>query len=80
MMNSSGEPKSDQIIDNLIVNAFINKFNTKYDTTLLENQKFLLTHYISSFCDNGLALKVFLNEEIARLKLRIVEALSLCGD
>jgi len=41
---------------------------------LLEEQKQLLSHYISSFADNALELKVFLNEEIGRLKEVIQEA------
>jgi len=35
---------------------------------LSENQKNLLGRYISSFADNGVELKVYLNEEIGRLK------------
>ena len=36
--------------------------------TLSENQKTLLNKYILSFMDNGTDLKVYLNEEIYRLK------------
>ena len=43
---------------------------------LLEEQKDLLTKYISSFADNGLQLKMFLNEEIGRLKNAITEAIA----
>jgi predicted DNA-binding protein YlxM (UPF0122 family) len=58
-------------IDNLTLNAFINKFNEKYNGVLSEQQKYLLNLYISSFADNSLSLKSFLNEEIARLKSEI---------
>jgi|TARA_R110000824_G_scaffold160957_6_gene336005 hypothetical protein len=61
-------------IDNLIYRKFVSKFNEKYDGELLEEQKRLLTYYISSFTDNALELKVFLNEEIDRLKTRLLEA------
>ena len=44
------------------------KFNEKYETTLLESQKKLLSKYVMSFADNNLELKVFINEEIHRLK------------
>tara|TARA_Y100000034_G_scaffold128680_1_gene183755 strand:- start:70 stop:897 length:828 start_codon:yes stop_codon:yes gene_type:complete len=64
-------------VDNLVITSFINKFNEKYDRDLLENQKELLNHYISSFADNALGLKMFLNEEIGRLKSRITEALKV---
>ena len=43
----------------------------------MENQKELLNHYISSFADNGLSLKIFLNDEIGRLKSRMTEALDI---
>jgi len=55
-------------IDNLTYNTFVDKFNETYDKTLRENQKTLLTNYITSFSDNGLGLKSFMNEEVGRLK------------
>ena len=55
-------------IDNLVLTSFVTKFNDKYQEDLLENQKTLLNHYITSFADNGLSLKTFLNTEIGRLK------------
>jgi hypothetical protein len=58
-------------VDNLEYKTFVNKFNNTYDRTLLKEQKSLLTNYIVSFSDNGLGLKVFLNEEIGRLKVAI---------
>ena len=51
-------------IDNLTYNTFASKFNETYKRTLKERQKTLLTHYITSFSDNGLGLKSFMNEEI----------------
>ena len=58
-----------------MVNSFIKKFNEKYDAELVEEQKELLSYYISSFVDNALQLKVFLNEEVSRLKDLIKEAI-----
>tara|TARA_R110001599_G_scaffold345644_1_gene570248 strand:- start:304 stop:1119 length:816 start_codon:yes stop_codon:yes gene_type:complete len=55
-------------VDNLTYKTFVNKFNETYDRTLREEQKELLTNYITSFSDNGLGLKSYLNEEIGRLK------------
>jgi hypothetical protein len=40
----------------------------QYSGSLLEEQKELLSKYIASFSDNGVDLKVFMNEEIGRLK------------
>ncbi|HCT52668.1 MAG TPA: hypothetical protein DF712_09430 [Balneola sp.] len=42
---------------------------------MLENQKNLLNYYITSFTDNNLSLKVYLNSEIGRLKETLSNAL-----
>tara|TARA_R100000008_G_C3572697_1_gene163227 strand:- start:471 stop:1295 length:825 start_codon:yes stop_codon:yes gene_type:complete len=62
-------------IDNLVYNNFVQKFNDQYSKELFMEQKELLTNYISSFTDNGLKLKIYLNEEVARLKVKIGESL-----
>ena len=54
--------------DKLVLKAFIGNFNDVYSKTLCEEQQELLNKYITSFVDNGLELKLFLNEEIGRLK------------
>jgi len=54
-------------VDALTYRTFIEKFNTKYET-LLEEQKELLNNYIASFADDGFELRVYLNEELTRLK------------
>jgi hypothetical protein len=55
-------------LDNLTYNTFVSKFNDEYKETLLEEQRLLLTNFITSFSDNGIGLKLFMNEEIGRLK------------
>ena len=55
-------------IDNVVIESFVKKFNEKYDRQLLDEQKTLLNLYIKSFVDNSLEFKIYLNEEIARLK------------
>ena len=69
-MSSSIEvPNQDQQpIDTLTYKTFVKNFNQEYGSTLTEEQKSLLGHYVSSFADNGLQFKTFLNEEIARIK------------
>jgi hypothetical protein len=62
------ETKDLKHIDNLAYNTFVNKFNETYKHTLRDEQRSLLTNYITSFSDNGLGLKVFMNEELGRLK------------
>lgn len=54
-------------IDNLAYKTFINKFNDKYADLLIE-QKELLNRYITSFADDGFELRLYLNEELGRLK------------
>ena len=70
------QDKIETEVDSLVVESFVNKFNNKYGDTLLEEQKTLLNLYISSFVDNCLELKMFLNEEVSRLKKELNESKS----
>lgn len=67
------EQENQKPMDSLIYKTFVGKFNEEYSDLLSEGQKKLLNHYISSFSDNGLELKVFINEEIGRLKKEILD-------
>mgnify|MGYP003661071276 FL=1 len=64
-------------IDNLIFTTFVTKFNETYSDALLGEQKELLNRYILSFMDNGVDIKIFLNEEIGRLHSSLVAALEV---
>ena len=64
-----------QPIDNLTFRTFVEKFNKEYAQTLFEEQTELLSKYISSFSDNGVDLKVYLSEELSRLKTIISDSL-----
>jgi predicted phosphohydrolase len=77
MMSRTASVDIPEDIDNVVIQTFIKKFNDKYHTILLEQQQELLTYYISSFTDNALELKTYLNEEIKRLKVKLTEALEL---
>jgi len=57
-----------QTLDSLTYKTFVSKFNDSYKHSLLKEQRELLTNYITSFSDNGLGLKTFMNEELGRLK------------
>ena len=70
-MSQSLEESNSSDIDTLTLTTFINKFNEKYSDTLLDEQKELLNYYITSFVDNAVELKMFLNEELTRLKEEI---------
>ena len=61
----------------LVVNKFIEKFNARYNDTLLEGQKVLLNKFILSFLDSGADFKIYLNEEIGRLKEVVNSSLEL---
>lgn len=77
MVKAADSRENLEPIDNLTLNSFVSKFNEKYKETLTEEQKELLTLYISSFADNSLGLKSYLNEEIARLKTIVEESFNL---
>lgn len=73
---SHEERKSLEPVDNIVYSTFVQKFNKEYSDVLNESQKNLMTRYISSFADNGLELKIYLNEEIGRLKQSLLKAKS----
>ena len=54
-------------IDSLAYKSFVKRFNESYGK-LNENQKSLLVTYINSFQDNGLEMKIYLDDELNRLK------------
>ena len=70
VISHSGAIKEQKLktVDSLTYNTFVNKFNDTYKESLLKEQRELLTNYITSFSDNGIGLKMFMNEEIGRLK------------
>ena len=63
-------------VSNLVYRTFLKKFNETYGDELMQEQKSLLQNYILSFNDNGLQFKVYLNEELGRLRKIISEALN----
>tara|TARA_R110002020_G_scaffold295713_3_gene511329 strand:- start:3858 stop:4691 length:834 start_codon:yes stop_codon:yes gene_type:complete len=74
MTSSAVGDNSPQSIDNVLYATFVDKFNNKYSKNLMSEQKELLSHYISSFADNSLSLKMYLNGEITRLKEELCRA------
>jgi|TARA_Y100000310_G_C20647876_1_gene797667 hypothetical protein len=61
-------------LDTLTYNSFIKKYNEKYGS-LLQEQKELLNRFITSFADDGFELRLYLNEELSRLKGSLSEAI-----
>ena len=78
MMHSPEKIEENKLhsIDNIVYRSFVKKFNEQY-VALLREQKDLLGKYIASFADNGLELKLYLNEEIGRLKKEITASLKI---
>lgn len=76
-MSKTEEDKQEMLpVDSLTYKIFTQKFNEQYSDSLLEEQKTLLEKYISSFKDNGLELKVHLDQEIGRLKEEVQQCSS----
>jgi len=72
-MSGSQSPNESEMkpVDDLVYKTFVNKFNEQYSSSLLNEQKELLTKYITSFSDNGIEIKCFLNEEISRVRVKL---------
>ena len=64
-------------VDSLTLKSFTKRFNTEYGSKVLKEQKNLLNKYVMSFLDNGVELKLYLNEEIGRLKKLVKSSLQL---
>lgn len=73
----SAETKEESALeptDALVYRTFVESYNEKYEDNLLAEQKEMITRHALSFSDNGLSLRIFLNEEIGRLKKHIKES------
>ena len=71
MSTKPGKPnKSKEMphVDKLVFKTVIENFNKKYGDELLTEQKELLNKYIVSSLGSGVEFKVYMNEEIGRLK------------
>ena len=62
-------------VDSLVYKTFADKFNKEYEGRLHEEQRKVVSKYIYSVSDNGISLKSYLNEEVSRLKERVLESL-----
>jgi tRNA(Ile2) C34 agmatinyltransferase TiaS len=67
---TSEAPQDDRLehIDNLVFKKVIENFNKKYNGQLLAEQRDLLNRYIVSFSDSDVEFKVYVNEELGRIK------------
>ena len=77
------ESKSMPHIDDLVYKKVVENFNAKYGEELNKNQKSLIGKYVTLFGDNSLEFKIYLNEELHRLKTEVkkmTEAKDIKGD
>lgn len=75
-LTAAKEPAELVPCDVLTYKTFVKKFNEKYATSdLLREQKEILGKYVMSFSNDGIDYKMYLNEEIARLKETLTAAL-----
>jgi|15BtaG_2_1085339.scaffolds.fasta_scaffold15389_2 hypothetical protein len=65
------ESKNMPHVDDLVYKKVVENFNAKYGEELDENQKTLIGKYVTLFGDNSLEFKVYLNEELHRLKTEV---------
>ena len=59
-------------INRLVMKTFTKSYNKEYSNSLLDEQKALLNKYVLSFSDNGVDFKMFLNEEVGRIKTELL--------
>ena len=62
------ESKNMPHVDDLVYRKVVESFNAKYSEQLDENQKELIGKYVTLFADDSVEFKVYLNEELHRLK------------
>lgn len=75
-MSSQVEEKEMKPISNLVFKTFTGNFNKEY-FSLLSEQKTLISHFVFADFNTSTQFKIFLNEEIQRLKTNITESLNL---
>ena len=67
------EQKELKHIDNLVFKSFVERFNNEY-VGLLDEQKVLLSRFISSGIGGDIEFQIYLNTEIGRLKEEVATA------
>ena len=68
MASNPKQEKAMKPIDNVAYSIFVEKFNQKYGDSLNENQKDLLSRYVTLSPETATEFKIYISDEIARLK------------
>lgn len=76
MVSPSTEQKQEEPVDEIVVKMFIKKFNNTFGDLMTE-QKTLISKYMGSLEDEDTELKIFVNEELERLKGEIKENINI---
>jgi hypothetical protein len=76
MVSPSADQKEEEPVDELVVKMFIKKFNNTFGDLMTE-QKTLISKYMGSLEDDDTELKIFVNEELERLKEEIKENINI---
>ena len=76
MVSPSADQKEEEPVDELVVKMFIKKFNNTFGDLMTE-QKTLISKYMGSLEDDDTELKIFVNEELERLKGEIKENINI---
>ena len=76
MVSPSVDQKEEEPVDEIVVKMFIKKFNNTFGNLMTE-QKTLISKYMGSLEDDDTELKIFVNEELERLKTKIKENMDI---
>ena len=76
MVSPSVDQKEEEPVDELVVKMFIKKFNNTFGNLITE-QKTLISKYMGSLEDDDTELKIFVNEELERLKEELKENMGI---
>ena len=76
MVSPSVDQKEEEPVDELVVKMFIKKFNNTFGKLMTE-QKTLISKYMGSLEDDDTELKIFVNEELERLKEELKENMEI---
>jgi hypothetical protein len=76
MISPEIDQKEEEPVDELVVKMFVKKFNDTFGNLMTE-QKTLISKYMGSLEDDDTELKIFVNEELGRLKEKIKENMNI---
>ena len=76
MVSPSVDQKEEEPVDELVVKMSIKKFNNTFGNLMTE-QKTLISKYMGSLEDDDTELKIFVNEELERLKEELKENMGI---